>query len=92
MILKVDAIASLTALFLFLLISYPLLFSAYDLSGLEELRNRCSATFESVKDMPFIIHPEGNPAVIELYVAGTALDTIHVNGTMRWLVKVGCGG
>ena len=92
MILKIDAVASLTVLLLFLLLSYPLLFGTYDLSGLEELRDRCSATFETLRNMPFIIHPNGNPTVIELYVAGTALDTVHVNGTVEWSVRVGCGG
>lgn len=92
MILKVDAIASLTVLFLFLLLSYPLLLNTYDLSGLERLRDGCSITFETVKNMPFTIRPKGDLTVVELYVSGTALDTIHVNGTVRWLVKVGCGG
>jgi len=92
LILKIDAIASLTVLILFLLLSYSLLFGTYDLSGLEELRDRCTSTFETVKDMPFILHPDGNPASIELYVTGTPLDTIYVNGTIRWLVRLGCGG
>lgn len=92
MILKIDSAASLTILFLFLLLSYPLLFNTYDLSGLEKLRNRCYMTLETLRDMPFIIHPKGDPVVVELYVTGAALDTLYVNGTMKWLVKVRCAG
>lgn len=92
MILKVDALASLVILLSFLILSYPLLFGTYDLSGLERLRTKCHATFESMKDMQSIIRPTGNPALIKLYDEGATLDVLHVNGTLEWSVSIKCAG